>query len=66
MPSTFVEYPRTDTELEWTPEALAKLNKVPFFARTQARSRSEELARRCWAEQVTADLVEQARLEFGQ
>ncbi len=55
-----------EPELEWTPEALAKLNNVPFFARAQAKSRSEELARQQWADAVTVDLIEQARVEFGQ
>lgn len=55
-----------DPELMWTPEALAKIDNVPFFARTQAKSRSEALARAQWATVVTADLVEQARVEFGQ
>lgn len=59
-----------DTEmtgaLEWTPEAKAKLKNIPFFVRTQARQRIEQLAREAELSVVTAELVEQARLEFGQ
>lgn len=53
-------------ELKWTPEAKAKLKNIPFFVRTQARERIEHLAREAELDTVTADLVEQARLEFGQ
>ncbi len=53
-------------ELQWTPEAKTKLKKIPYFVRTQARQRIEELAREAEQEIVTAEIVEQARLEFGQ
>lgn len=52
--------------LKWTPEAKAKLKNIPFFARSQARDRIERLAREAELETVTAELVEQARSEFGQ
>jgi len=52
--------------LEWTPEAKVKLKKIPFFVRSQARQRIEQLARGSGQEVVTPELVEQARLEFGQ
>ncbi|NER38473.1 MAG: protochlorophyllide oxidoreductase [Oscillatoria sp. SIO1A7] len=53
-------------ELEWTPEAKAKLKKIPYFVRSQARQRIEEMARDRELEEVTAEIVEQARLELGQ
>ena len=53
-------------ELEWTADAKIKLKKIPYFARSQARQRIEQLAREADLEVVTEDLVEQARLEFGQ
>ena len=53
-------------DLEWTPEAENKLKQIPFFVRTQARQRIEELARNAQLELITADIVEQARIEFGQ
>ncbi|GAX35751.1 PCP reductase family protein [Nodularia sp. NIES-3585] len=52
--------------LGWTSKAQEKLQNIPFFARTQAKARIEELARQAKKTVVTADLVEQARLEFGQ
>lgn len=52
--------------LEWTPEAKAKLKNIPFFVRTQAKARIEYLARAAGLEVVTVELVEQARVEFGQ
>ena len=52
--------------LEWTPVAKAKLKNIPFFVRTQARQRIEQLARAAGQEIVTVELVEQARAEFGQ
>jgi hypothetical protein len=52
--------------LRWTHEAKAKLKNIPFFVRTQARQRIEELARIAETDLITADLVEQARSEFGQ
>ena len=55
----------TDT-LEWTPEAKAKLKNIPYFVRTQARKRIEHLAREAELNVVTVEIVEQARVEFGQ
>jgi hypothetical protein len=59
------EFEDGDT-LFWTPEAKAKLKKIPFFVRRQARRRIEELARAANLPEVTVEIVEQARLEFGQ
>ncbi len=53
-------------ELSWTPEAKAKLKNIPFFVRAQARQRIEQLTRQAGSSTVTAEFVEQARLEFGQ
>lgn len=55
----------TDT-LEWTAQAKAKLKNIPYFVRTQARKRIEQLAREADLEVVTVEIVEQARAEFGQ
>lgn len=50
----------------WTMEAQAKLKNIPFFVRAQARKRIEDVAREQDADEITADMVEQVRLEFGQ
>ena len=52
--------------LKWTPEAKIKLRKIPFFVRSQAVARIEQLARAADLEVVTVEIVEQARVEFGQ
>ena len=52
--------------LQWTPEAKAKLKNIPYFVRAQARKRIEQLAREADLDMVTVEIVEQARLEFGQ
>ena len=59
------EFHLTD-ELRWNSEAEAKLKNIPFFARTQARQRIEEMARASNIEVITNELVEKARLEIGQ
>lgn len=53
-------------ELEWTTEARAKFKNIPYFVRTQARQRIEQLAREADLQVVTEEIVEQARHEFGQ
>ena len=59
-------HPDWPNSLKWTADAKAKLKNIPFFVRSQARQRIEQLARAAETETVTAALVEQARLEFGQ
>ncbi|ABW26124.1 MULTISPECIES: PCP reductase family protein [Acaryochloris] len=52
--------------LQWTSTAEAKLKNIPFFARSQARQKIEAIARESNLDVVTVELVELARLEFGQ
>jgi hypothetical protein len=52
--------------LEWTPAAEAKFKNIPYFVRSQARQRIEQMARAAEMEMITEELVEQARAEFGQ
>ncbi|BAY32474.1 hypothetical protein NIES37_09430 [Tolypothrix tenuis PCC 7101] len=58
--------PKFSDSLGWTAEAKEKLKNIPFFVRTQAKARIEQLARQAKQDVITADLVEKARLEFGQ
>lgn len=53
-------------DLSWTTEAQLKLRKIPYFVRPQARQKIENLARAAQLEEVTAEIVDQARLELGQ
>jgi len=55
-----------DEGLTWTAEAKVKYKNIPYFVRSQARQRIEAIAREADAEEVTVEMVEQARLEFGQ
>jgi hypothetical protein len=50
----------------WTPLAKAKLKNIPYFVRSQARQRIEDIARHAGSDEVTVEMVEQARVEFGQ
>ncbi|MEC4982627.1 MAG: PCP reductase family protein [Oscillatoria sp. PMC 1068.18] len=52
--------------LHWTPDAKAKLKSIPFFVRSQARQRIEQIARAANLDVVTVEIVEKARLEYGQ
>lgn len=52
--------------LQWTSDATAKFKNIPFFVRSQARQRIEAIAREAETDIVTADIVDQARIEFGQ
>ncbi|MEL6222950.1 MAG: PCP reductase family protein [Cyanobacteria bacterium J06626_14] len=53
-------------DIQWTTEAEIKLRNIPYFVRAQARQRIESLARSEELDLITAELVEKARLEFGQ
>ena len=59
------EFHLTDA-LRWTETASEKLKNIPFFVRSQARQRIEDLARDAGLDVVTVELVDQARVEFGQ
>jgi Proto-chlorophyllide reductase 57 kD subunit len=59
------EFHLTDA-LRWTPTATEKLRNIPFFVRSQARQRIEDLAREDGLDVITPELVEKARVEFGQ
>jgi hypothetical protein len=52
--------------LHWTAEAKTKLKNIPFFVRSQARQRIEQLAIAVQSDEVTSEIVEQARVKFGQ
>ena len=52
--------------LKWTPDARAKFYNIPFFVRSEARRRIEQLAHDAETDIVTAEIVEQARSMFGQ
>jgi len=55
-----------DGSIPWTSDAKQKLKNIPYFVRTQARQRIEQVARDEGLETITVEIVEQVRLEFGQ
>ncbi|MEO1144711.1 MAG: PCP reductase family protein [Cyanobacteria bacterium J06638_22] len=56
----------TFDSLPWTPEAKEKFDNIPFFVRSQARTQIERIARDEELDEITVDVVEQARQKFGQ
>ena len=58
--------PNYADELSWTDEAEKMLKNIPYFVRSQAKQKIEKIARTSDLEQVTTEIVEQVRLEFGQ
>jgi hypothetical protein len=52
--------------LTWTAEAKVKYKNIPYFVRSQARQRIEQIALAAGSDTITAEIVEQARVEFGQ
>ena len=55
-----------EDEFTWTTEAKAKFKNIPYFVRSQARQRIEQLAADSGSDTITAEIVEKAKLEFGQ
>ncbi len=52
--------------LTWTTDAKAKYKNIPYFVRSKARQRIEQLAVASGSDTITAEIVEKARVEFGQ
>lgn len=53
-------------DLVWTTEAKIKYKNIPYFVRSQARQRIEQIAQALGSDTITAEIVEKARIEFGQ
>lgn len=51
--------------IEWTTEAEARLKEIPFFVRPAARKKIEKFAQELGATQITVEIYEQAKQEFG-
>ncbi|RMG62584.1 MAG: protochlorophyllide oxidoreductase [Calditrichaeota bacterium] len=56
--------PETGT-IPWTPEALARLDKIPAFVRPMARKGIEQFARENGLTQVDEAVLEQVKDRFG-
>jgi Proto-chlorophyllide reductase 57 kD subunit len=51
--------------MQWTPEAEAKLKEIPFFVRPAARKKIEKLAQEMGATQITPEIYDRAKQQFG-
>ena len=49
----------------WTAEAEARLKEIPFFVRPAARKKIEKFAQEMGADQITAEIYDQAKQKFG-
>ena len=49
----------------WTPEALARLERVPSFVRSMAKASIEEFARENGHAEITTEVMDTARGNFG-
>jgi hypothetical protein len=57
-------YPIKDL-MEWTPNAEVRLKEIPFFVRPAARKKIEKFAQAANALQITVEIYEQAKQQFG-
>lgn len=51
--------------MEWTTEAEARLKEIPFFVRPAARKKIEKFAQTAGTAQITVEVYEQAKQQFG-
>lgn len=51
--------------VQWTAEAEARLKEIPFFVRPAARKKIEKFAQAAGATQITVEIYEQAKQQFG-
>jgi predicted transcriptional regulator len=51
--------------IEWTTEAEACLKEIPFFVRPAARKKIEKFAQELGVTQITVEVYQQAKQQFG-
>jgi Proto-chlorophyllide reductase 57 kD subunit len=51
--------------MEWTTDAEARLKEIPFFVRPAARKKIEKFAQAAGTAQITVEIYEQAKQQFG-
>jgi Proto-chlorophyllide reductase 57 kD subunit len=49
----------------WTTEAEAKLKEIPFFVRPAARKKIEKFAQAQGANEITVEIYDLAKKQFG-
>lgn len=52
--------------IQWTAEAEALLKEIPFFVRPAARKKIERFAKEKGAAEITPEVYQQAKQQFGQ
>ena len=52
--------------IQWTAEAEALLKEIPFFVRPAARKKIEKFAKEKGAVEITPEVYQQAKQQFGQ
>jgi Proto-chlorophyllide reductase 57 kD subunit len=65
LPENIIRGKTMSHPMEWTPEAEARLKEIPFFVRPAARKKIEAFAQAAGLTQITADVYEQAKKQFG-
>jgi hypothetical protein len=53
------------SSVEWTVDAEARLKEIPFFVRPAARKKIEKFAQDAGVSQITVEIYEQAKKQFG-
>ncbi len=53
------------SSVEWTADAEARLKEIPFFVRPAARKKIEKFAQDAGIAQITEEIYEQAKKQFG-
>ncbi|PZV07526.1 MAG: protochlorophyllide oxidoreductase [Leptolyngbya sp.] len=51
--------------MEWTADAEARLKEIPFFVRPAARKKIEKFAQDQGMNQITVEVYEAAKKQFG-
>jgi Proto-chlorophyllide reductase 57 kD subunit len=52
-------------KISWTAEAEAKLKEIPFFVRPAARKKIEKFAQEQGTSEITVDVYDRAKQQFG-
>ena len=52
--------------VQWTAEAEALLKEIPFFVRPAARKKIEKFAKENSAAEITPEVYQRAKQQFGQ
>jgi Proto-chlorophyllide reductase 57 kD subunit len=60
-----LEATSVSSNISWTTEAEAKLKEIPFFVRPAARKKIEKFATEQGVSEITVDIYDLAKKQFG-